>query len=70
MNKPTITSHEELENALERLDVIWVAKPGDKDWDERCDLVEAVVEYEDENFKIDEPTKAMMDIFKEDQEIG
>ena len=63
-----IKNHEDLEKALSRLDEIWIVMPGDDEWDERCDLVDAVVEYEDEYFKIDPPTEEEARAFREDQE--
>lgn len=62
-----IKSREELEKALERLDEIWAARPGDAEWEERRDLVEAVSAYEDATVHIPLPDPVDALLFRMDQ---
>jgi len=66
MNSKVIKTEEELGEALNRLDEIWIARPGDDDFDEREDLIDAIVKYEDENYKLESPTKEEFEAFWED----
>ena len=47
-----ILTDEDLEKALIRLEQIWDSRPEDPDWEERLDLTEKIIVYEDEHFKI------------------
>jgi len=67
MSNHVIKNEEELGEALNRLDEIWIARPGDDDFDEREDLIDAIVKYEDENYKLEPPTKEDLEAFLEDQ---
>jgi len=42
-----IKSQEDLERALERLDVLWSVRPGDELWEERKELVDMICDYEE-----------------------
>jgi hypothetical protein len=66
--KMEIKSREDLEKALNRIDEIWSAKPGDVDFKERNILVEMVSKWEDENIRIDPPTKEEAELFRKEQE--
>ncbi|MES2731709.1 MAG: hypothetical protein V4714_08170 [Bacteroidota bacterium] len=50
----TITTEEQYTKALDRLNIIFDAVPGDPDWDESVNLTEAITEYEDKHYKIEE----------------
>jgi hypothetical protein len=63
-----INSPEVYEESLKRLDELWSKRPGDKEWEERYSLIEAIVKYEDEHYPIPLPDPIDALRFRMDQE--
>ena len=62
-----IKNGDDLDKAIARLDEIWLAKPGDSDWEERSALVEGITAYEDENVHIPPPDPIDAILFRMEQ---
>jgi hypothetical protein len=47
----SIVTDAEFESACDQLDTLWSARPGDKDWDRRCEIIKHLDEYEKKHGK-------------------
>lgn len=50
-----ITNVKELDEAITRFNKLWDVRPGDPNWEERSELVEAILAYEDEHVYLPPP---------------
>jgi len=63
-----ITTEEEYEAALKRVESLWVAEDGSSEADELHSLVLAIEEWDDEHYPIDPPTAEAAIEFRREQE--
>jgi HTH-type transcriptional regulator/antitoxin HigA len=67
MSTVKIKNDADLKKAFNRLDEIWTSKPGEENWEERCDSVDKIEQCENLTVDISPPNPVDAILFRMEQ---